>query len=193
MSRIRASRTSRVHARPTNDKASSRASCAAAETASTAGPASIATFKRGFPAAGRAPPRRLHRSGHSSGLLSRDRVHRTPRAPVCGRGGCAAAGAMPSARTASTMPAAGVAAVGPSAPERAQLRAVVLLTAYARLGRVAVVVADDQPPALGDETRSPHGAPRLDRSQYHPLDRRSRRRPGRPWLPQFPRCSCRRR
>ena len=85
MSRIQDSRTSRVHARPTNDKASSRASCAAAETASTAGPASIATFTRGFPAAGRAQPRRLHRSGHSSGLLSRDRVHRTPRAPVCGR------------------------------------------------------------------------------------------------------------
>jgi hypothetical protein len=39
----------------------------------------------------------------------------------------------------------------------------------------------------------PTWAPRLDRSRHHPLDRRSRRRPGRPWLPQFPRCSCRRR
>ena len=45
--------------------------------------------------------------------------------------------------------------VGPSAPERAQSRPVVLLTADAGLGRVAVAVTDDQPPALGTE-HAPH-------------------------------------
>src|SRR4051812_48340402 len=47
--------------------------------------------------------------------------------------------------------------VGPSVPERAQPSAVILLAAHAGLGRVAIAVADDQPPALRSGAHSPYG------------------------------------